>query len=169
MTSASPGSMSIPIPITGAHNRPPLSHASSTPGKIILAATPEVFYGVSCWDVADYAGVAGPVAPPRRLPHASDDVTLRDLRATWDSQLTTFESLAQIRMKPVALLNIEVPLAFSLKLPVPGQAQAAIPDNPALQSTVYEALLVETKGRTANTAFLLLNWERCFRPGWCQP
>ena len=102
--------------------------------------------------------MAGPVTPPRRLPHAADDVTLRDLRATWDSQLTTFESLAQLRMKPVALLNIELPLAYLLKLPVPGQAPAAIPDNPTLQSIVYEALLVETKGRTANTAFLLLNW-----------
>jgi hypothetical protein len=127
-------------------------------GKLILAATAAVMPAVACWDVADYVGVAGPIPLPRRLPHASDDVAFHDLRVAWDSQLTTLESIAMNHGRKAALLNVAVPANYWFKLPLPGRPEPTYPVNRGLQSTVYEAMLTETKGRAERSGILLMPW-----------
>jgi hypothetical protein len=127
-------------------------------GSVILATTDRVAPAVTCWDLSDYLGIAGPIMLPRRLPHASDEVTYHDLRLGWESQLTALESLGRTRAKQLMLLNVEVPLAFPIKLSPPDVAPWTPKDNPELQALAYEALLAETKGRAATTDTLLLAW-----------
>lgn len=129
------------------------------PGKIILASTDDIAPGITCWSLADYLGVAGGITLPRRLPHASDVLTFHDLRLSWESQLTSLESLGRAHGKPLALLGTEVPVAFSMKLPLPGKEEGTPPENPKLQAIAYEALLAETKGRSKDTDMLLLMWS----------
>jgi hypothetical protein len=128
-------------------------------GKIIFAATPETLPEITCWDAGDYVGVIGPIRLPRRLPHASDDISMNDFRIYWACKLTEFESIGRLHELPVALLDMEVPPSVSFKLPLPGHAEAGRPPTPRLQAQSYEALLTETKGRSAFTDILLLTWN----------
>jgi hypothetical protein len=128
-------------------------------GKIILASTDDIAPAITCWNLTDYMGVTGRITLPRRLPHASDVLTFHDLRLSWESQLTSLESLGRSHGKPLALLGTEVPVAFSMKLPLPGNDEGTPPENPKLQAIAYEALLAETKGRSKDTDMLLLMWS----------
>jgi hypothetical protein len=127
-------------------------------GKIMLAARPDVVYRVDCWDLADYIGVIGPLPLPQRLPSAPDTVTLHDLRVGWDCTLTSLETLATVNAKKLALLNMDVPLEVSARLPSTAASNVAPAKNPDLQRQIYEALLLETKGRAEKTAMLLFTW-----------
>jgi hypothetical protein len=129
-------------------------------GKVILAASPTFVATTACWDLADFNGVAGSITFAKRLPHASDKIDLHDFRMLWDAQLSTFDSLARAHAgKPVALLDVQVPANPAFKMFVPGEAAYRIPVNVALQSMIYEALLVELKGRSAFTGMVLLTWD----------
>jgi hypothetical protein len=136
-------------------------------GQIILAATPDIVPTLTCWDTPDLIGVIGPVALPRRLPSSPDEVTVHDLRVAWDCALTSMESVARVYStskapRRIALLRMNVPVHVSARLPAVG-APDQPPANPALQKMLYEALLLETKGRSAYTDMLLFNYEN--KPG----
>jgi hypothetical protein len=127
-------------------------------GKIILAGRPGVMFRIDCWDLADIVGVVGPLMPPQRLPSAPDDVTAHDLRVAWDCTLTSLETLAKAHRKKLALLNMNVPAEVAARLPSPAAANVIPAKNPRLQQMLYEALLLETKGRAEMTTMLLFNW-----------
>jgi hypothetical protein len=129
-------------------------------GQIILAARPDAMFRINCWDLADIIGVVGPLPIPQRLPTAPADVSLHDLRVAWDCTLTSLESLATVHNKKLALLNMSVPLEVATRLSSPGGGAANVKParNPNLQRMIYEALLLETKGRAEKTTMLLLTW-----------
>ena len=127
-------------------------------GKIVLAGQPAVLPAVTCWDAADIVGAVGPFTLARRLPDAPENVTVHDMRVAWDCALTSLESLAQVNKKKLALLNMNVPAEVSARLPAAGAGNAAPAKNPALQQMIYEALLLETKGRAEMTDALLFDW-----------
>jgi len=127
-------------------------------GKIVLAGQAAVLPEVTCWDAADIIGAVGPIPLAQRLPGAPENVTVHDMRVAWDCSLTSLESLAQVNKKKLALLHMNVPVEVSARLPSPGAASAAPAKNPALQQAIYEALLLETKGRAEMTDALLFNW-----------
>ena len=127
-------------------------------GKIILAALPAALPSITCWDAVDIMGAIGPLPFARRLPHASDDVTLHDIRVECSCVITQLEYLARYKEKKLALLNMNVPAGVSNKLLLPGVSSIMPPRNPGLQSMIYEALLLETKGRGDTTELMLFNW-----------
>jgi hypothetical protein len=127
-------------------------------GKIILAARPDVIHRVDCWDLADIIGVIGPLPIPQRLPSAPDTVTAHDMRVAWDCTLTSLETFAAVNHKHLALLRTQVPVEVSARLPSPQASDVKPAKNPALQQMIYEALLLETKGRAENTTMLLFDW-----------
>jgi hypothetical protein len=127
-------------------------------GKIVLAGQTAVLPNVACWDAADIIGAVGPIPLAKRLPGAPEAVTVHDMRVAWDCSLTSLESLAQVNKKKLALLNMNVPVEVSARLPSADAANVAPAKNPALQQTIYEALLLETKGRAEMTDALLFNW-----------
>lgn len=127
-------------------------------GKLILAADARSLERVTCPDVAEILGAIGPIEIPERLPTAPDDVNVKDLRVAWDCQLTELENLAKKYDKKLALLHMDVPLTVRAGLAAPGAAAPLPVDNPALQGQMYEALLLETKGRSVTTTTLLFDW-----------
>jgi hypothetical protein len=126
-------------------------------GKIILAARMNVLFRIDFWDLADVIGVVGPVQIPQRLPDAPDEVQLHDMRVAWDCVLTSLDTFGKVNRKKVALLNMNVPAEVSAKLTPPWLKAKPLP-NPALQDLIYEALLLETKGRAEMDELLLFNW-----------
>jgi hypothetical protein len=133
-------------------------------GKVLLASTDTIAPALTIWNLSDALAIAGPIRLPRRLPHASDTITFHDMRVAWDTQISAIESLARGNGKKVVLLNIQVPVSISMKLPVPGSAAVTVPANPKLQAIAYEALLAETKGRTSDTDTLLMPWSAAAPP-----
>ncbi len=113
-------------------------------GRLILAATPEVLPWVTCWEVVDVVGAIGPVSISHRTGSTKAALEMKDLRVSWDSALTSLESLARINTKPLALLHMDIP---------PDAA------DPQVQKLAYEALLLETKGRAQVTDVLLFDWN----------
>ncbi len=128
-------------------------------GKIILAVDQFDLPAVDCWDCCDFIGVAGPIELPGRLPHASDLVEMKDFRVGWDCRLTEISAIGTANGKKIALLNMEVPVRASFKLPLPGNAPATMPKNPKQQAANYEALILETKGRDSFINIMLLPWS----------
>ena len=127
-------------------------------GKLILAADGGTLQRVACPDVAEIMGAIGPIEIPRRLPGAPADVSVTDLRVAWNCTLTQLESFAKQYDKKLALLHMDVPLMSTSRLSVPGAAAGPVIKDSALQSELYEALLLETKGRSATTQFLIFDW-----------
>jgi hypothetical protein len=126
-------------------------------GKLIFAATPAVLVGIECWDAGDLLGAIGPLPYAKRLPQAPDAIKPHDLRVAWDCTLSGLERLAIAHGKKIALLNANVPQAVTHKL-LPDATEAAPAPNASLQQQLYEALLLETKGRAATTTLLLFRW-----------
>jgi hypothetical protein len=126
-------------------------------GKIILAARMDVLFRIDLWDLSDMIGVVGPVQIPQRLPDAPAEVTLHDMRVAWDCVLTSLDTFGKVNRKKVALLNMNVPVEVSARLNSPRLKTMPLP-NPALQELIYEALLLETKGRAEMEEVLLFNW-----------
>jgi hypothetical protein len=132
-------------------------------GKVILAVTAEVAPGVTCWGLSDYIGIAGPVAIPRRLPHAGDEVNVHDFRVMWDCELTSLDSLSRRLGKKVALLNVDVPATYAVKMPVVGTTVKPVV-NVQAQEMVYEAGIVEMKGRSSTIDVMLMPWGNADAP-----
>jgi len=123
-------------------------------GTLIFAATPGVLTGIECWDAGDLLGAIGPLPFAQRLPGAPDDIQPHDLRVAWDCTLSGLERLAIAHGKRVALLNANIPQAVTHKLRADASNSPPAP-NPVLQKQLYEALLLETKGRAVTTAMML--------------
>jgi hypothetical protein len=130
---------------------------SAFKGKIILAARWQAVFKVDCWDLADVLGVIGPLPLPQRLPDASENVTIHDERVAWDCLLTSLDTYGKINRRKVALLNMNIPVDVSTRMP-PAGSNIKPPRNPALQEMIYEALLLETKGRAEMEDVLLFSW-----------
>jgi hypothetical protein len=126
-------------------------------GKLILAATPEVLVAIESFDGFDEIAAIGPVTLSQRLPHAADDVDLHALRVSWACSLDALESYALKMDKHLMLLNMSVPSTIRAKLAA-SRGELAPTPNPALQALAYEALIVETKGRTCIDG-LFLPWS----------
>jgi hypothetical protein len=124
-------------------------------GKIIFAATPTILTGIECWDACDLLGAIGPISIPQRLPRDSENVDEHALRVAWDSTLSGLESLAKAHDKKLALLHMNIPARVSAKISDSSAPPAA---NPTLQRLIYDALLLETKGRAAQTQVMLFRW-----------
>jgi hypothetical protein len=118
-------------------------------GRILIASTPDIFPRIDFSDAADLIGVIGPLRIARRLPHAPDDVDLHALRTAWAATLDTMESFSIKTGKPLVLLNMEVPVTLTVKMPLPDKPPPTPVANQARQLLAYEALLYETKGRQA--------------------
>ncbi|HVT81429.1 MAG TPA: hypothetical protein VHM90_12305 [Phycisphaerae bacterium] len=112
-------------------------------GQLILAATPEIMPWIGCWDAVDIVGAIGPVPIAHRAARSDAALEMKDFRVSWDSAITSLESLAKVNTRPLALLHMNMPANGNLQT----------------QKLAYEALLVETKGRAKITDILLFNWE----------
>lgn len=125
-------------------------------GQILLACTPEVLPAIEFTGAADLLGIIGPVNLPRRLPHAAVEISEHDMEIGWSCWLDSFESISNHTGKKIVLLNMTVPAAVATKIPLTA-ADAPQPD-PALQKLVYDALLIQTRGR-ANIEAIFLRWS----------
>jgi hypothetical protein len=127
-------------------------------GQIILAGTDNVLPMVPFFSTIDVIGAIGPLHLARRLPNAPDDINVHDMRVMWDCSLTSLSSLAKVHDKKLALLHMNVPLEVWFKLPVAGTIEQPPKPNYGLQELLYEALLLETKGRAEWTDMMLFDW-----------
>jgi hypothetical protein len=117
---------------------------SSFPGRVLLAAQPDLLPGIEFFDQTDLVGAIGPFDLAVRRPTASHAIAFHDLRTAWANYLDSLESLCFRYGKQLVLLNITVP-------------STAANGNSDFIPLAYEALLTETKGRLG-TSGLFLNW-----------
>ncbi|MCL2647197.1 MAG: hypothetical protein FWD61_09355 [Phycisphaerales bacterium] len=156
-------------------------------GKLIVAATPDILIAMESFGDVDYIAAIGPVTLPQRLPHASEDVDLHAMRVFWECVLGSLESHAIKVSHGLLLLNMAVPVTIQARLSLPASAPgfaeglhtndahsaktASVHEPPTdggrpriddpnldLQQITYEALLMQTKGRT-NVEGLFLPWS----------
>ena len=115
-------------------------------GKLILAADYELIAGLDCWDAVDYVATFSTWdLTEKPLP------SIHDLRIAWQARFDTFESLGELHKKQVFVLDLGFP-----PIKPPASAKKPAPD---LQLSNYEALLLETKGRTQTDGFFFRAWN----------
>jgi len=108
-------------------------------GKVILAGTVDVLIAAEGFGDVDDIAVIGPMELPRRLASAAKEVDLQAMRVFWECVLGTVESRTVKEAKGLFLLDMAVA-------------------EDELQQITYEALLLQTKGRT-HVEGLFLPWS----------